>query len=82
MKYKNYGFWTSLSASLVIMAGTLQKALNIEISAEIITNIVMGIAGVLVVFGIVKMPKEKSLTNKEEDKTEEDNQKTEQENKK
>ncbi len=60
MKYKNYGFWTSLAASLVVVAGMLQKALGFEISSEILTDIVMGIAGVLVVFGVVKMPKEKT----------------------
>lgn len=57
MRFKSYGFWTSLAAGLVVFAGVIGKSLGLEISEEIITDIVMGVAGVLVVLGIVKMPK-------------------------
>lgn len=71
MKYKNYGFWTSLSASVVVLLTAVGKHFGFEISSEIVTDIIMGVAGVLVVFGIVKMPKpNKALKNQTGDKTE------------
>ena len=66
MKFNNYDFWTSLSAGLVVVAGIASKAFGFEVSEQIVTDIVMGIAGVLVVLGVVKMPKAKNASAEKE----------------
>lgn len=66
MKFNNYGFWTSIAAGAVFVVGAVQKILGVEIEAKILADIIMGIAGVLVVFGVVKMPKENQAEIDEE----------------
>ncbi len=60
MKIKNlirsYSFWTALASALVILIGALGRAFGFEIEEKLVTDIVMSIAGLLVVFGIVTLP--------------------------
>ena len=65
--FKSYGFWTALAGALVVLANALGKCFGFEIEDEIITDVVMAIAGVLVVFGVVSMPKKKEDANTETD---------------
>lgn len=55
--YKNYSFWTALSGAVVIFVNALGKCFGFSIDSNIISGLIMSIAGILVVFGIVTMPK-------------------------
>lgn len=59
-KIKSYGFWVSLSGAVVVLVETIGKAVGFIPNGEIISNIIMGIAGILVVFGVVSMPPKES----------------------
>lgn len=65
---KSYGFWTALAGAIVVLINAIGKACGFFVEEEIISDIIMGIAGVLVVFGIVTLPK----SSKEEEKKEEE----------
>ena len=68
-KFRNYGFWTALSGALVLFLGTLGEALGFKIQKEVVSNLVMALAELLVVFGIVVMPKKNTDENSETTKT-------------
>ncbi|MBO5021953.1 MAG: hypothetical protein J6C53_00530 [Clostridia bacterium] len=80
--FKSYGFWTALAGAIVVLINSIGKCFGFAVEEEIITNIVMAVAGVLVVFGIVSMPKDKDEEKNEqqediieiEDDTTDDNQ--------
>ena len=63
-KMKKYNFWTSLAGSVVILICAIGKFCGFEIENEIISNVIIAFAGVLVVFGVV-VPDEKH--NSQED---------------
>ena len=52
-KIKNYSFWVSLSASVILLITALGNAFGFKIEDKIVNDIIMSIAGVLVVLGIV-----------------------------
>ena len=56
-KFKSYGFWTALAGAVAILATNIGRYFGLEIDGSLAADIVMGIAGVLVVFGVVCMPK-------------------------
>ena len=68
---KSYGFWTALAGALVVLINAIGRACGFFVEGEIISNIIMAIAGVLVVFGVVTMPKSTNKENKEEEKEKE-----------
>ena len=68
---KSYGFWTALAGSIVVLVNAIGRAFGFFVEEEIISNVIMAIAGVLVVFGIVTIPKGEQTTD--EEKEEEDN---------
>ena len=55
--FKSYGFWTALSGAVVVLINSVGKCFGFSVEEEIVTNIIMAIAGMLVVFGVVSMPK-------------------------
>lgn len=67
-KIKSYSFWTALAGALVIFVNALGKVFGFAIEDDLIYSLVMAIAGILVVFGVVTMPK--SDKKDEEDKKE------------
>ncbi len=73
-KLKSYGFWTALASAMVVLVGAIGKCFGFSVEGEIVSNIVMAIAGVLVVFGVVTMP-QKNDEEQEEDKDKEDKEK-------
>ena len=81
-KFKSYGFWTALAGAIVVLINSIGKCFGFAVEEEIITNIVMAVAGVLVVFGVVSMPKDENEEKTEqqddiieiEDDTTDDNQ--------
>ena len=56
-KIKSYGFWTALAGAVVVLVNALGQVFGFSVDNEIITNVIMSIAGVLVVLGVVTMPK-------------------------
>ena len=72
--FKSYGFWTALSGALVMLINAIGKCFGFSVEEQIVSDIVMAIAGVLVVFGVVAMPKgegkeEESLDDSFEEET-------------
>ena len=63
---------------MVVLVGAIGKCFGFSVEGELVSNIVMAIAGVLVVFGVVTMPQKKDEENSEE---KEDEQKIEDEEK-
>lgn len=55
---KTYGFWTSLAGALVILVNSICGIFGYKIEEKLISDIVLAVAGVLVVFGVVSVPKE------------------------
>lgn len=72
-KIKSFGFWTALAGALVVLLKALGSAFGFHIQEQLVEDIVMAVAGVLVVFGVVTMPKsdeQKSEQPDDEDKKE------------
>ena len=82
---KSYGFWTALAGALVVFINAIGKIFGFYVEESLISDIIMAIAGILVVFGIVTMPKNfSSVTSTqdqnmlEEDQTQKENDDQEQ----
>lgn len=56
-KIKSYGFWTALAGAVVVLINALGRMFGFSVDNEIITNVIMAIAGLLIVLGVVTMPK-------------------------
>ena len=66
-KIKSYGFWTALAGAVVVLVNALGQMFGFSVDNEIITNVIMAIAGLLVVLGVVTMPKGDNQDEKESD---------------
>ena len=71
-RIKSYSFWTALSAGVVVFAQAIAKCFGLQIQEELISDIIMSICGLLIVFGVVTMPK-KNDTTEEKNNGEENN---------
>jgi uncharacterized membrane protein len=74
MKFKSYGFWTSFAGATVVFLTVVGKSLDFEISEKIVSDIILGFAGILVVLGIVKMPKDNKQGQENKDNEDNENQ--------
>lgn len=54
-RLKDYNFWVSFSAGLVILLNAFGNAFGFSIKNQIVEDCVMAVAGMLVVLGIVNM---------------------------
>lgn len=52
-KMKSYSFWVSFSGALIIFINCLGRIFNFQIENEIVEDVIMSIAGLLVVLGFV-----------------------------
>lgn len=68
-KIKSYSFWTALSGAVVVFVNALGKCFGFAVQDELISGLIMAVAGLLVVFGIVTMPSnsETNTENKNEE---------------
>lgn len=66
-KIKSYSFWTALSGAVVVLLQALGDCFGFSIQSELVSGIIMAIAGVLVVFGVVSMPKSSSENKTDKD---------------
>lgn len=62
-KIKSYSFWTALAGAVVIFLNALGDCFGFSIDNELVSGLIMSIAGLLVVFGIVTMPENKNEDN-------------------
>ena len=81
-KIKSYSFWTALSGAVVVLLQAIGDCFGFSIQSELVSGIIMAIAGVLVVFGVVSMPNKDGSTDKEsegqtENQTEENSEQAE-----
>ncbi len=56
-RFKSYGFWTALSGAVVVLLNAIGDCFGFSINNELVSGLIMAVAGVLVVFGVVSMPK-------------------------
>lgn len=78
--FKSFGFWTALAGAITVLVSTLGKCFGFSVDNQIINDVIMAIAGVLVVLGVVTMPKKEDNNSSQEEsdeqkeKSEDDNQ--------
>ena len=79
-KFKSYSFWTALAGAIVVLVQAIGKMVGFIPNSEIISDIVMAIAGFLVVLGVVSAPTTENAKSKDqnieskEDEPENDNE--------
>ncbi len=81
-RFKSYSFWTALAGAVVVFLNALGDCFGFSIDNDLVSGLIMAFAGILVVFGVVTMPKENEDKPQESDKTtsqEDDNTSDEQE---
>ena len=78
-KIKSYGFWVALSGAVVLLVNSLGEIFGFAVEDQVISNLIMAVAGVLIVLGVVNMPSKEELEEIEDQKTEEQSEKLEQE---
>ena len=71
-KYKTYGFWIALSGAGVVFINALGKCFGFSVEEQVVSDIIMSMAGILVVLGIVVMPKNKEEQAQTKDEVEEE----------
>ena len=60
---KSYSFWTTLAGAVVVLVQVLGRIFNFNIPNELVNDLIMAIAGILVALGIVNMPKKSETDN-------------------
>lgn len=66
--YRSYGFWVSVAAMLLIIIKAVLNGYGIKIEEKLLSDIADGVLAVLVVGGVVTVPKkvsDKELTEEE-----------------
>lgn len=69
-KMKSYSFWVSFSGALIIFLNCLGNIFHFQIQNEVVEDVIMSIAGLLVVLGFVT--KETGDESEEDEKQEDD----------
>ena len=76
-RIKSYSFWVSFSGALIIFINCLGRIFNFQIENEIVEDVIMSIAGLLVVLGFVT--KESNDSEEPDEEQGEDEDKVEEE---
>lgn len=66
-RMKSYSFWISFSGALVLFINCIGKIFNFQIDNKIVEDVVMSIAGLLVVLGFITKETKNSATSNEND---------------
>lgn len=71
-RFKSYSFWTALAGAVVVFLNALGDCFGFSIDNDLVSGLIMAFAGLLVVLGVVTMPKdsENSQSDAEDDKEE------------
>ena len=67
-KFKQYSFWTSLSGAIILFVEVLGRIFNFIPNNALINDLIMSIAGILVVLGIVSSPNNEKDDNNTDEK--------------
>ena len=62
-KLKSYSFWMSVAGGVVLVLNNLGVAFGFAIESETVIQIVDSVCGVLILFGIITMPKTEANEN-------------------
>lgn len=65
-KFKSYSFWTALAAAVVVLVEAIGRIFGFIPDGKLVSDIIMAIAGVLVVLGVVSAPISKETTEESE----------------
>ncbi len=68
---KSYKFWSALAGAVGLLFVAINDTLGISINAGGVEQIILAVCGILVVFGIVKMPNSKEKPEAKNEKQEE-----------
>lgn len=66
-KLKSYSFWMSVTAGVILVLNNIGKVCGFSVESDAVTAIVDSICGVLILFGVLTMPKSKAKGEKEGD---------------
>lgn len=55
-KFKSYSFWTALAAAVVVLVEAFGRLFGFIPDGKLVADIIMAVAGVLVVLGVVTAP--------------------------
>ena len=55
-KFKSYSFWTALAAAVVVLVEAFGRLFGFIPDGKLVADIIMAVAGVLVVLGVVAAP--------------------------
>ena len=58
-RFKSYGFWTAFAGAVIVFLNALGDLFGFKIESELINNLIMAFAGVLVAVGVVSMGENK-----------------------
>lgn len=72
-RMKSYSFWISFSGALVLFINCIGKIFNFQIDNKIVEDVVMSIAGLLVVLGFITKETKNSATSNENENLENKN---------
>ena len=67
-KFQSYSFWVSLSGAVIVLLNALGRAFGFEIENQIVEDVIMSVAGVLMVLGVVSMKGSANTSKKDNDK--------------
>ncbi|MBO4412972.1 MAG: hypothetical protein J5779_03055 [Clostridia bacterium] len=65
-RFKKYSFWVSLSGAIILFVQVLGRIFNFISNDELINDLVMSFAGILVVLGVVSSPTDENDDNTNE----------------
>ena len=65
-KFKSYSFWMSVSAGIVLVLNNIGKVFGFVVESEVVTQIVDSICGILILFGVLTLPKDHNETDANE----------------
>lgn len=80
--FRSFSFWTALAGAVTILANALGECFGFSVNNEVITDVILAIAGLLVVLGVVTMPKKETtdtITKEENNEEENDDNQTSEE---
>lgn len=76
-KFRSYSFWISLAGAVVLLVNCFGRAFGFKIENKVVEDCIMGIAGALVMLGIVTMDTGESDKSDDDKKDEDDDLKNE-----
>lgn len=78
-KFRSYSFWISLSGALVLIFNCFGRIFGFKIENQVVEDVIMTIAGALVMLGIVIMDVDTKSEKNEEETTKKDDEKDQKE---